>query len=57
MDIARSTFYYQKKENKAKGKQGVFLKGKIQDIAHHHPYYGYRRVTADMSLAELQNPN
>jgi hypothetical protein len=48
MGIPRSTFYYQKKENGVKGQQEILLKDKIQDIAHHYPYYGYRRITAQL---------
>jgi putative transposase len=48
MGIPRSTFYYQKKENGVKGQQEILLKYKIQDIAHHYPYYGYRRITAQL---------
>ena len=53
MDIKRSTFYYQKKENKAKEEQEVFLKEKIQQIAYEHPYYGYRRITAQLHRGKV----
>ena len=48
MDIKRSTFYYQLKDNQGKKQQEVFLKEKIQQIAYEHPYYGYRRITAQL---------
>jgi transposase InsO family protein len=48
MGIKRSTFYYPKKENMAKEQQEILLKDKIQDIAYHYPYYGYRRITAQL---------
>jgi putative transposase len=48
MGIKRSTFYYQKKVNRANIQQETLLKEKIQDIAYQHPYYGYRRITAQL---------
>jgi len=48
MGIPRATFYYQKKENRAKKQQEVFFQEKIQQIAYRHPYYGYRRITAQL---------
>lgn len=43
MDIKRSTFYY-----KPKGKKETDIKKKIEDISREHPYYGYRRTTAQL---------
>jgi|LDZT01.1.fsa_nt_gi transposase InsO family protein len=48
MDIKRSTFYYQKKVNIPKIQQEISLKEKIQQITCQHPYYGYRRITAQL---------
>jgi len=48
MDIKRSTFYDQKKVHRAKIQQEILLKEKIQQIAYEHPYYGYRRITAQL---------
>ena len=43
MGIKRSTFYY-----KPKGKKETDIKNKIKDISYKHPYYGYRRITAQL---------
>lgn len=48
MGIKRSTFYYQIKNNKDQKQQEGLLKEKIQQIAYQHPYYGYRRITAQL---------
>ncbi len=48
MDIPRSTYYYQKTENTVKTPEENYLTEKIKDIAYHHPYYGYRRITAQL---------
>jgi putative transposase len=48
MGIKRSTFYYQVKNNKDQKQQEVSLKEKIQQIAYEYPYYGYRRITAQL---------
>jgi len=48
MDIKRSTFYYQKKVNITRIQQEISLKERIQKIAYQHPYYGYRRITAQL---------
>jgi len=53
MAIPRSTFYYQKKENSARKQQEAFLKEKIQQIAYEYPYYGYRRITAQLKREKL----
>lgn len=48
MGIPRSTYYDPKKENMARKQQEAFLQNKIQEIAYQHPYYGYRRITAQL---------
>jgi putative transposase len=48
MSIKRSTYYYQKKVNITKIQQEISLKERIQQIAYKHPYYGYRRITAQL---------
>jgi transposase InsO family protein len=48
MGIKRSIYYYQKKVNMAKIQKEILLKEKIQKIAYEHPYYGYRRITAQL---------
>ncbi len=53
MGIPRSTYYYQVKENNGKLPQEIFLKEKITQIAYHHPYYGYRRITAQLRREKL----
>ena len=53
MDIKRSTFYYQVKDNQDKEQQEMFIKEKIKDIAYEHPYYGYRRMTAQLKREKL----
>lgn len=54
MDIKRSTYYYQKKVNMAKIQQETLLKEKIQQIAYSHPYYGYRRITAQLHREKIK---
>lgn len=44
MGIKRSTLYYQPKGN---------LDKKIKDISYKHPYYGYRRITAQLRRDKL----
>ncbi len=53
MGIPRSTYYYPVKENNGKLPQEIFLKEKITQIAYHHPYYGYRRITAQLRREKL----
>lgn len=48
MGIKRSTYYYQKKEDSANAQQEILLQEKIQRIAYQYPYYGYRRITAQL---------
>jgi hypothetical protein len=43
MGIKRSTLYYQ-----PKGKKETDIKKEIEDISWEHPYYGYRRITAQL---------
>jgi len=43
MGIKRSTLYY-----KPKGKKETDIKNKIKDTSYKHPYYGYRRITAQL---------
>jgi len=43
MGIKRSTLYY-----KPKGKKETDIKKRIEDISQEHPYYGYRRMTAQL---------
>jgi putative transposase len=54
MDIKRSTFYYQRKDNQGKKRHEAFLKEKIQQIAYQHPYYGYRRITAQLHRENIK---
>lgn len=53
MGIKRSTFYYQVKENRTKEQQEAFLKEKIQKISYQHPYYGYRRIKAQLKRENI----
>ncbi len=48
MGIKRSAYYYQKKEDSANAQQEILLQEKIQRIAYQYPYYGYRRITAQL---------
>ena len=48
MGIKRSTLYYQPKGNLDKKIKEKDLKNKIKDISYKHPYYGYRRITAQL---------
>ena len=55
MGIPRSTYYYPKKENSAKEQQEeLLLKEKIQEIAYQYPYYGYRRITAQLQREKIK---
>lgn len=53
MGISRSTYYYQKKENSTKIQQELLLQEKIQQIACQYPYYGYRRITAQLKRENM----
>jgi len=46
MDIPRSTYYYQKTENTVKTNRS--------SIAYHRPYYGYRRITAQLPREKIK---
>ncbi len=48
MGIKRSTLYYQPKGNLDKRIKETDIKNKIKDISYKHPYYGYRRITAQL---------
>jgi len=48
MGIKRSTLYYQPKDNLDKKIKETDIKNKIKDISYKHPYYGYRRITAQL---------
>ena len=48
MEIKRSTLYYQPKKNITKKIKETDIKNKIKDISYKHPYYGYRRITAQL---------
>ena len=48
MDIKRSTLYYRAKDNLDKKIKEADIKKKIRDISRKHPYYGYRRITAQL---------
>ncbi len=48
MGIKRATLYYQPKGNLDKKIKETDIKNKIKDISYKHPYYGYRRITAQL---------
>jgi len=48
MGIKRSTLYYQPKGNLNKKIKETDIKNRIKDISYKHPYYGYRRITAQL---------
>jgi len=48
MGIKRSTLYYQRKININKKQKELRIRKKIEDISREHPYYGYRRITAQL---------
>jgi transposase InsO family protein len=48
MDIKRSTLYYRQKDNLDKKIKEADIKDKIATISYKHPYYGYRRITAQL---------
>ena len=53
MDIKRSTFYYQPKGNIYKKKKEADVKDRIATIFYHHPYYGYRNMTAQFKREKI----
>jgi len=48
MAIKRSTLYYKRKINIHKEQKELRIRKKIEDISWEHPYYGYRRITAQL---------
>ena len=48
MGIKRSTLYYKQKINIHKKQKELRIRKKIADISREHPYYGYRRITAQL---------
>ena len=44
----RSTLYYRAKDNLYKKVKEADIKNKIVTISYKHPYYGYRRMTAQL---------
>ena len=53
MDIKRSTLYYQQKDNPNEKIKEADIKDKIAAISYKHPYYGYRRMTAQLKREKL----
>jgi len=53
MGIKRSTFYYLRKINIHKRQKESRIRKKIADISREHPYYGYRRITAQLRRDKL----
>ena len=53
MGIKRSTLYYQRKINIHKKQKELRIRKKIEDISREHPYYGYRRITAQLRRDKL----
>jgi len=48
MGIKRSTLYYRSKDKLDKKTKEAGIKNKIANISQEHPYYGYRRITAQL---------
>jgi len=55
MDIKRSTFYYQIKDNLNKKRKEAVIKDKIETISYKHPYCGYRRMTAQLKREKIKD--
>jgi len=53
MDIKRSTLYYRAKDNLYKKIKEADIKDKIATISYKHPYYGYRRMTAQLKREKV----
>ena len=53
MGIKRSTLYYKPKININKKQKELRIRKKIEDISREHPYYGYRRITAQLRRDKL----
>ncbi len=53
MGIKRSTLYYLRKINIHKRQKESRIRKKITDISREYPYYGYRRITAQLRRDKL----
>ena len=53
MGIKRSTLYCKPKKNINKKQKELRIRKKIKDISYKHPYYGYRRITAQLRRDKL----
>jgi len=53
MGIKRSTLYYQRKINIYKRQKELKIGKKIADFSREYPYYGYRRITAQLRRDKL----
>jgi len=53
MGIGRSTYYYKIKD-KLNKKTEAGIKDKIKKISYKHPYYGYRRITAQLKREKVR---
>ena len=53
MSIKRSTLYYMRKINIHRKQKELRIRKKIADISREHPYYGYRRITAQLRRDKL----
>lgn len=53
MGIKRSTLYYIRKINIHKKQKELRIRKKIEDISREHPYYGYRRIAAQLRRDKL----
>lgn len=54
MAIKRSTFYYRPKLNMDKKRKEADIKDRIATISYKHPYYGYRRITAQLKREKIR---
>jgi transposase InsO family protein len=54
MDIKRSTLYYRQKDNLDKKIKEADIKDRIATISYQHPYYGYRRMTAQLRREKVR---
>jgi len=54
MDIKRSTLYYRAKDNLYKKIKEADIKDRIAAISYKHPYYGYRRMTAQLKREKVR---
>jgi transposase InsO family protein len=53
MGIKRSTLYYKPKTNINRKQKELKIRKKIEDVSREHPYYGYRRITAQLRRDKL----